>query len=85
VSAKVVSLQILARPERVGAAPAQVYNFTGTDALLNQSFLEKTAASEEISDRLIAADHNDLTAAEIERRIQYFVQAYLSVNWADNP
>ena len=81
MSAKVVSLQILARPERVGAAPAQVYNFTGTDALLNQSFLEKTAASEEMSD----GDHNDLTAAEIERRIQYFVQAYLSVNWADNP
>jgi hypothetical protein len=81
VSAKVVSLQILARPERVGAAPAQVYNFTGTDALLNPSFLEKTAASEEMSD----CDHNDPTAAEIERRIQYFVQAYLSVNWADNP
>ena len=83
MSAKVLFLQTLARPKHV--APAQVYNFTGTDALLNQSFLERTAASEEISDRLIAADHNDLTAAEIERRIQYFVQAYLSVNWADNP
>jgi hypothetical protein len=84
VSAKVVCLQTLARPKRVGAAPAQVYNFTGTDALLNQSFLEKTAASEEMSDRLIAADHNDPTAAEIEQKIQYFVQAYLSVNWGNH-
>ena len=83
MSAKVVCLQTLARRKRVGAAPAQVDNLTGTDALLNETFLEKTAASEEISERLIAADHNDPTAAEIERRIQYFVQAYLSVNWGN--
>jgi hypothetical protein len=83
VSAKVVFLQTLARPKHVGPAAAQVCNFTGTDALLDQSFLEKNAASEEISDCLVAADHNDPTAAEIERRIQYFVQAYLSVNWGN--
>ncbi len=78
----VVALRSFRRAERLSVSPAQFYRFSGepTDSLINEPFLEKAAAFQEIRDCLIAADDNKLSAYEAERRIQYFIRAYLGLD-----
>lgn len=75
----VVLLRTRQPVERSPACPAQFYKFTGdpAEALLNEEFLEKAAAFQEIRDSLIAADRRELPVSEAERRILHFVRAYL--------
>ena len=67
---------------RSPTCPAQFYKFAAepAHAFFSEPFLEKAAAFQEIRDCLTAADHNEITAREAERRIQFFVRAYLSLD-----
>jgi hypothetical protein len=66
--------------KRCFVSPAQYYqlNFELIASAINEKFLEKAAAFQEIRDCLTAADQHRLSVQETENRIRYFVRAYLN-------
>lgn len=81
MDSKVMTLRVPKRTERLSVSPAQFYQFRGEpeSPLMNDCFLEKAAAFQEIRDCLVAADNNQLSPHEAERRIQYYTRSYLGL------
>jgi hypothetical protein len=76
---KIVPLRAHQPTERAPVCPAQYYKFTGEPtAISSEPFLEKAAAFQEIRDCLTAADYQQISARQAERRISYFVRVYLN-------
>lgn len=61
------------------ACAAEHYNLGALPShfVVDDTFLDKAAAFQEIRDCLAAADRNQLAATEAERRINFLVREYL--------
>jgi hypothetical protein len=83
MSAKVVFFPRCRSVERSAASPAQFYelNYGPAASIIDDEFLGKAAAFQEIRDCLAAADLHQLPVREAERRIRYFVRAYLGIGY----